>query len=279
MTDQSCTYALNTSTIRDCGELSLPDKIAITGEAGYQGIEPWVREIDAYVTDGGTLADLRSRVADAGLQIVNLVGFFEWSVPDDDARNKGFAEAERCFAMAAELGCPYVAAPPMGIHTTPGVNLFDVARRYAVLVDLGTKFDVVPVLEYWGIAQTLGTLGEALMVAAESGRETACILADIFHTYKGSGQFNGFELIGPETVAILHVNDYPAQPPREAIKDSDRVYPGDGIAPYAEIVERLNGAGFQGVMSLELFNESYWKQDALTVARTGLEKLRNCLEK
>jgi hypothetical protein len=27
-------------------------------------------------------------------------------------------------------------------------------------------------------------------------------------------------------------------------------------------------------LSLELFNETYWKQDALEVARTGLEKMR-----
>ena len=274
----ACTYALNTSTIRDCGEHSLPEKITITAEAGYQGIEPWVREIDACVAQGGTLAELRTRVADAGLQVVNLIGFFEWSVPDDEARNKGFAEAERCFAMAAELGCPYVAAPPMGIHTMPGVNLFDVAKRYAVLIDLGMKYDVVPVLEYWGIAQTLGTLGEALMVAAECGREQACVLADVFHTYKGSGQFHGFNLAGPDTIAVLHVNDYPARPERAKIKDSDRVYPGDGIAPYAEIMAYLRKAGFKGVMSLELFNEGYWKQDALVVARTGLEKLKSVTE-
>jgi 2-keto-myo-inositol isomerase len=28
------------------------------------------------------------------------------------------------------------------------------------------------------------------------------------------------------------------------------------------------------VLSLELFNRDYWKQDALQVARTGLEKMR-----
>ena len=32
--------------------------------------------------------------------------------------------------------------------------------------------------------------------------------------------------------------------------------------------------GFNGILSLELFNREYWTQDALTVARTGLEKMR-----
>ena len=30
--------------------------------------------------------------------------------------------------------------------------------------------------------------------------------------------------------------------------------------------------GFRGVISLELFNRDYWKQDAATVVRTGLAK-------
>jgi len=28
------------------------------------------------------------------------------------------------------------------------------------------------------------------------------------------------------------------------------------------------------VLSLELFNETYWKQDALQVAKTGLQKMK-----
>jgi 2-keto-myo-inositol isomerase len=96
--------------------------------------------------------------------------------------------------------------------------------------------------------------------------------------YKGSGQFHGLNLIGPDTIAILHVNDYPARPGRDTIKDSDRVYPGDGIAPYPEILSYLRKAAFCGVMSLELFNPSYWRQDALTVAKTGLAKLKHVVQ-
>ena len=70
------------------------------------------------------------------------------------------------------------------------------------------------------------------------------------------------------------MNDYPANPPRATINDADRVYPGDGIAPLADLVRILRGIGFRGYFSLELFNREYWKQDARMVARTGLEKMR-----
>ena len=35
----------------------------------------------------------------------------------------------------------------------------------------------------------------------------------------------------------------------------------------------LRRIGFRGVLSLELFNREYWKQDAFQVAQTGLEKM------
>jgi sugar phosphate isomerase/epimerase len=40
------------------------------------------------------------------------------------------------------------------------------------------------------------------------------------------------------------------------------------------MLRELRRIGFQGVLSLELFNREYWKQDALAVARTGLDKMR-----
>ena len=46
------------------------------------------------------------------------------------------------------------------------------------------------------------------------------------------------------------------------------------MAPLKQIFRDLRDGGFCGVLSLELFNRSYWKQDPLLVARTGLEKTR-----
>ena len=40
------------------------------------------------------------------------------------------------------------------------------------------------------------------------------------------------------------------------------------------ILRTLAKGGFSGTLSLELFNRTYWQQDAHTVARTGLEIMR-----
>ena len=70
------------------------------------------------------------------------------------------------------------------------------------------------------------------------------------------------------------VNVRPGKPPRTAITDGHRVYPGDGVAPLKTIVQDLKQIGYRGVLSLELFNRDLWKQDPAAVARTGLEKMR-----
>jgi sugar phosphate isomerase/epimerase len=206
--------------------------------------------------------------------VVNLIGFFEWASPDQALRAKGLKEARRCFQMAQRVGCRKVAAPPWGIHTTHGLDLFEIAERYAGVIDLGKAFDVTPVLEFWGVAQTLGHLGEALQIAAECGRPEACILADVFHIFKSSGHFDGLRLLGPNSLGLVHVNDYPGKPEPARLNDSHRVFPGDGVAPLRQIFKTLKEVGYQGTLSLELFNETYWKQDPLSVARTGLKKMK-----
>jgi 2-keto-myo-inositol isomerase len=86
-------------------------------------------------------------------------------------------------------------------------------------------------------------------------------------------------LLGPSAIQVLHMNDYPNDPPREKIDDSYRAYPGDGIAPLTEILTALHLTGGQKVLSLELFSRKYWSEDPLQVAKTGLAKMRAAAEK
>jgi sugar phosphate isomerase/epimerase len=52
------------------------------------------------------------------------------------------------------------------------------------------------------------------------------------------------------------------------------MYPGDGIAPLANLLQTVRRTGGQKVLSLELFNRKYWSEDALEVAKTGLAKMK-----
>ena len=56
------------------------------------------------------------------------------------------------------------------------------------------------------------------------------------------------------------------------------LFPGDGIAPVAQVLRDLRAIGFSGVLSLELFNKTYWQANPLQTAKTGLEKLKRIVE-
>ena len=279
-------FCLNTSTVRDRDGKSRPiaELIEIAAKAGYQAIEPWIAELDAHVAGGGSLKDVGKRIADAGLKAPDAIGFAEWIVEDADRRKKGLEQARRDMDKVAQIGGQRLAAPPVGAtggtskrddpkFSQPVVDLIAAADRYRALLDLGMSMGITPIVEVWGFSKTLRRLGEALLLAVECGSPAGCVLPDVYHLYKGGSDFAGLKLLGPSAIGIFHVNDYP-KIDRDKITDADRVYPGDGIAPLKEVFDTLRTMGYRGFVSLELFNREYWKQDPLTVAKTGLEKLK-----
>jgi sugar phosphate isomerase/epimerase len=266
-------YCLNTSTIRG-QKLTLPQTVDVAAQAGYHAIEPWIGELDQFVQAGGTLKDLAKQLRDHGLVVPDAIGFPEWIVDDDAKRRKGLDEAKRCFDLVQQLGCSRLAAPPVGATQQPGLDLLKAADRYRALVELGATHGVTPLVELWGFSKNLSRLGEVLLVAIESGLPQAAILPDVYHLRKGGSDFGGLPLLRASTIGIFHVNDYPDQPDRAKLTDADRVYPGDGVAPLKDIFRTLHTAGYRGMLSIELFNRTYWQQDAALVARTGLAKLR-----
>lgn len=268
-----CKFMLNTSTIRG-QKLTLPQQVDVAAKAGYDAIEPWLPELNKYVTDGGSVKDLAQRIKDAGLTVESAIGFAQWIVNDEAARRKGLEQAKQDMDLVAQLGGKRIAAPPVGAHQTGGVELLRAAERYRALLEVGDKTGVVPQCEVWGFSKSLSRLGETALVAMESGHPKACLLPDVYHLYKGGSDFAGLKLLGLPAFHVFHINDYPTEPPRASIADKDRVYPGDGVAPLKEMLRRLQAVGFRGYLSLELFNPEYWKQDALLVARTGLEKTK-----
>jgi sugar phosphate isomerase/epimerase len=271
--DEPFTYCLNTSTISG-QKLDVIEMIEIAARAGYQAIEPWIRDLDQHVKAGGDLKELGRRIRDRGLTVESAIGFFEWVVDDEGRRKKGLEEARRNFDLVQQIGGKRLAAPPAGATGQADLSLLRAAERYRALLELGDGFGVVPQAEVWGFSKALGRLGEAALVAIESGHPKACVLADVFHLHKGGSGFQGVKLLGPAALQVLHMNDYPATPARSEITDALRVYPGDGVAPLKELLHDLRAGGCRVVLSLELFNRDYWKQDAQQVARTGLEKMR-----
>jgi sugar phosphate isomerase/epimerase len=132
----------------------------------------------------------------------------------------------------------------------------------------------MPQLEFWGASGTLYKFSQALAIAAAANDKDARILVDIYHLFRGGSGFEALGLVNGKVIEIIHINDYPDKPVDEQT-DSDRVYPGDGVAPLKQVLLNLKSIGGTKVLSLELFNKTYWAQDAMLVAKTGLQKMRS----
>lgn len=271
-------YSLNTATIRG-QKLGIVKEIEIASQAGYSGIEPWIDTIQQYTDGGGSLKDLRQRIADAGLTVEGAIGFPEWIVDDEERRAKGLERARRELDLVAQLGGRRFAAPPAGATDLPKLDLLKAAERYRALLEIGDGIGVVPQMELWGFSKNLNRLGECVCVAVESGHPKACVLADVYHLHKGGSDYHGMALLASATLQVFHMNDFPAAPPRDKMDDSHRLYPGDGTGPLPAMLRTLRNTGGTKVLSLELFNRDYWKQDPLEVARTGLAKMKAVVEK
>ena len=267
-------YALNPPTVRGYG-LSLKEQVRLAIEAGFEGLEPWLKDAHA-AKASGEFADAVKMARDGGLQFVNGIAFGAWVDEDPAKRAAGLEETKRDMALLAEMGCPCIAASMFGSHKagTSVLPLEVIAERYAAVCDLGKAMGVRPLLEYWGHSVNLHTPEDALWVASHAGRANAGVLADVYHTYRGGGRFESFRFFSPATLPVLHMNDYPSEPSAEKLTDADRVWPGDGRAPWREIFAALDEAGANPWLSIELFNPNYWKTTPLDTMRTAIMKMK-----
>lgn len=271
-------FCLNTATIRG-QKLGIVKEIEVTAKAGYQAIEPWVEAIETYQKAGGSLPDLKRRIADLGLTVESAIGFPQWIVDDDTKRAQGLERAKFEMELVAQIGGKRLAAPPSGATDLPRLDLTKAAERYRALLEAGDQLGVVPQLELWGFSKNLNRLGECVDVAIQTGHPKACVLADIYHLYKGGSEATSLRLLSRHAIHVLHMNDYPADPDREKIDDSYRVFPGDGVAPVTAILRALHDNGGQTVLSLELFHRKYWEMDALEITQAGLAKMKSAVAK
>jgi len=262
-------FCLNTSTISGQNP-GLKAYIEIASETGYDGVELWVKDVKEYLQKGNSALSLKDFIEDYGLVVENAIGFAPWLKGDE-----GMAQMSEDMELMASIGCKRIAAPASGFTAGEQLDFKEAGEKYHQLLEIGEEIGIKPCLEFWGTSPVLNNMGQALMIAANANHPDAKILADVYHMFRGGSGFNTLKMLNGNVLEIFHMNDYVNTIPREQQKDSDRVYPGDGVAPLKQILTDLKNMGGEKVLSLELFNRNYWQQDAQKVAKTGLDKMKN----
>ena len=269
--------SLNTSTIRPY-QLPVEQQIEVCGAAGFDGIELWISDIQKYLDSGGSLSDLAQKLKDNRLVLENIIGFAQWMSDDEQRRHAGQLQMKQEMEWTAQLGGNYIAAPVMGVKQIDRGKFEEYAQYYRHILETGQAMGVVPLLELWGPG-VLHNLADAMHIALGTQHPDARLLLDFYHLYRGGNSFNSLHLLNIAQLPLFHINDYPVLPIREQLKDSDRVYPGDGICPFHTILPFLFSSGFCGGFSVELFNDSYCEGKTVEeMLAVTLEKTKQLIE-
>jgi 2-keto-myo-inositol isomerase len=272
------TYCLNMSTIRG-QNLGFMKELETAAAAGFRSVEIWIDSMQQYLQSGGTVALIKDRLDGLGLKVEDCIAFDEWIVDDALRRQKGIEDMMKVMEMLATLCCKRMAATGKGTSASDVPDKEVIAERYNAILETGGQFGVVPQLEMWGFQRNLQDVAEVVYIAMKSRNPKARVLLDVFHLYRGNTSLETLGLMDPNAVEMFHMNDYPPGFPWQTITDADRIYPGDGIAPIKETLRiLLQNRKTPLILSTELFNKAYYQQDALTVAKTSLAKMKSIVE-
>jgi 2-keto-myo-inositol isomerase len=270
--------SLNTSTLLHY-ELDVDVQIDLVADAGFDGIELWMRNIKTYLEKGGNTADLKNKLQARGLVLENIIGFSKWCSDDSEERKKAIDQLREEMHITAGLGGAYIAAPVQGISSLDRTKYDAYAERYEAILKLGDETGVIPIMELWGMG-ALNKVADCAQIAIATGHPKATILLDFYHVYRGGNDWDTIDILNGKKLPVIHMNDYPATPSYDQLKDSDRVLPGEGVCPFDMVIPKLYNAGFRGGFSVELFNKGYWEtMDPKTLLKQSYEKTYQIVEK
>ena len=258
--------ALNTITIKNA---PLLEKIKVAAEAGFQGIGLWSGELEQHKRDSGSLDGVRAALKAGGLEVAEICFVGGWMWAEGEAREKAYASCERTFALGREVGSPVVIA-----CASEGRRSRDRAvADFAELCDLAAGYGVTAALEFIGPFQMVKDVASAWDIVQAAGRDNAALLIDTFHFYRGGSRVGDLARVPGGKVALVHINDV-VDAPLEQLTDAQRVLPGEGVLPLDDILRVLERQGYDGYLSLELFNPELWEQDPMAVGKRSRETLR-----
>lgn len=264
-------YSLNASTIRTT---PLLDKIRITAEAGYEGLELWFDELEEFLARGEQLERLTDAIQDSGLKIPTMIMLRDWWSASTAEYPTVLKRCLERIMLASRLGADYVIACPH--FEKPDYDLG--AQRYRELLEAGIESGAKPAVEFLGFVEDVTKIEDALRIVEKSDHPQATLVLDPFHVFRGGGSIDTIAKLKPEQIAISHFNDAVDTIPREEQIDPDRVLPGDGHLDLTHYCQLLKQIGYQSWISLELFREDLWQQDPLDVAKRGLERMQTIAE-
>jgi len=244
--------------------------------AGCQGMEVWLTKLEKQL-ECTSAADLRKRVEDKHITLAAASYQGGLLLSQGEQRRTHYDH----FKLRLDL-CQF-----FGIRTlllvADFVRAIDATQVDRAIVSLrqaaqwAAAFDVILALEFRGSDSFCACLDTANVLIQQAGEPNLGVNLDVFHYYKGSSKPEDLGRLTKQRLAFVQICDV-AGVPRELMTDSDRILPGDGDFHLAAIIRTLQEVGYEGWVSLELWNPTIWQSPPQQVAEFGLAAWNRLLE-
>ncbi len=253
---------------------------------GYTGIEIWQNKVAGegapyHQVPSGQLPSavvqgLAEALAGAGLQAVSVVCTGLFTDPGDQARLARAAHLAFSVRFAAEIGAGCVLVVPGDLH--------GMTRRSAVERTARALEEVLPEAHRLGVdlaieplrpvhTDFVNTIPQALEIVELLDDRRCGLCLDTYQLWRGEAERDTVieEIRGAARWArIVQVAD--SRPvPRST---EDRLVPGEGVLPIAEMLASVFAAGYEGWLAIEIMSSEMWAgdlDDVLDRCRLGIE--------
>jgi 4-hydroxyphenylpyruvate dioxygenase len=261
---------MRTAIATVCLSGTLTEKVEAIAAARFKGVEIFENDLLSF---NGTPADARQMIEDLGLQTITLQPFRDFEGMPEPQRAKVFARAERKFDVMQELGCDLL----MVCSNVSEASLGGIDRAAADFHELGERaarrgmrvaFEALS----WG--RHIHDYRDAWEVVRRADHPAVGLVLDSFHILARRTDLSPIRAIPKDRIFLVQMADAPKL-------DMDylswsrhyRCFPGQGDLPIDEFMLALHATGFDGLLSLEIFNDRFRAGSARSVAVDGQRSL------
>ena len=248
----------------------LEEKLEAIAMAGFKGVEIFENDLLSF---NGTPKDVHRTVAGLGLEIITFQPFRDFEGMLEEKRTRAFARAERKFDVMTELGCDLllvcsnVSPDSAGGIDRIAADLRELGERAAIR-GLRIGYEALA----WG--RHINDYRDAWEAVRRADHPAVGLVLDTFHTLSRRTDLKAMRSIPRDRIFLVQVADAPAL-------DMDplswsrhfRNFPGQGDLPVLDFMEALQSTGFDGLLSLEIFNDQFRAGSARSVAVDGHRSL------
>lgn len=249
---------------------TLRQKLAAIAGAGFDGIEIFEQD---FIADAGSPRDIGTMIRDHGLDILLFQPFrdFEGLVGED--RKKAFDRARHKFETMGELGADLMLVCS-SLHANALGGIDRAADDFAALGEIAASFDMRVGYEALAWGKHVSDHRDAWEIVRRADHPNIGLILDSFHTLARQIDPASIRSIPQDKIFFVQLADAP-------LIDMDLFYwsrhfrnmPGEGDLRVQEFMQAVAATGYDGTVSLEIFNDQFRSAKPEGIARDGYRAL------